>query len=151
MKKLISILLLLLICIGLFGCDASNNMSDTQVTENTQVNETDVNSESETNEETMELGVVKVFGRVEHFEDNAVIVRLDDIGNVYIEVSNGTFKLFETVAVTYREEELIEKRVTNPCTCWGSDREFEHDYEYALLEVIELRKTDPSKGEPLYD
>lgn len=151
MKKLIFILLSLLICMGLFGCDASTNMSDTEVTENTQVTETNIYSETETNEETMELGAVKVFGRVEHFEVNAVIVRLDDIGDVYIEVPDGTFKLFDTVAVIYREEDLIEKSVSNPCTCWGTNKEFEHDYIYILQEVIELRKTDPSKGEPLYD
>ena len=55
MKKLISILLLLLICIGLFGCDASNNMSDTEAIPNSQPTETSIDTELETEVQTTEI------------------------------------------------------------------------------------------------
>ena len=158
MKKLICILLSLLICIGLCSCDIAEINSDV----NAQPTETDTETASKTDVETesttcanteIETGSsptkMPVFGRVECKNESGILVDLVGIGEVYIEGSYN-FKMFDSVAVTYDPDDLIEESGKIPCLCI-IDMPSESIYEYILIDLIEIRKTDPSKGEPLYD
>ena len=90
-----------------------------------------------------------VFGRVEHIDNTGIVVDLEGIGEVYIKGITG-FHEFDSIAVTYNLDDLVKDVGKRPCSCLGEIKS-EIKYEYVLIDYIELRLTDPSKGEPLYD
>lgn len=89
-----------------------------------------------------------VFGRVEHVDETGIVVDLVGIGEVYIKGVTG-FDMFDSVAVTYNLDDLVKDVGKRPSYSFGVKGEIK--YEYVLIDYIELRFTDPSKGEPLYD
>ena len=89
-----------------------------------------------------------VFGRVEHVDATGIVVDLVGIGEVYIKGVTG-FDMFDSVAVTYNLDDLVKDVGKRPSYSFGVKGEIK--YEYVLIDYIELRFTDPSNGEPLYD